>query len=763
VSDSPIERIQRLVSNTPGADEWHPILFDLSDAEQRQRLAELIEREPGVAAYDTIYQQLIGLHEIRDPSCALCEEDRRRQIEAFLDGIPLAIYGRWVYYPWSRRLLHLLPEEEFRELRTSSNRNKITALEQQKVRDLRIGIVGLSVGHAAATTLALEEVGDYFQLADFDYLELSNMNRIRTGVHHLGVNKSYITAREIFEINPYAHVALFPDGVNERNVDQFLTGGPFGRLDLVFEECDDMQMKFLVRERARSHRICVLMQTSDRGFMDIERFDLEPDRPVFHGLTGNVRNETLKGLTTYEKVPIFLNIMAPSNQSSRLLASMVDIETTIKTWPQLASEVALGAAINTDTARRVALGQLIRSGRYCVDLTQLISDDCAATLFPGPTCYEPRVVLEAQRSDLPAIKPVRGELNHVHVRVLVAYASTAFSGGNCQPWLFRYRSGRLRCVNDVERGRCFLNYREFSSFLAFGSVTENVELVAAAMGVESRLRFAPESTDPNVVCDFLFDCSAAPVVDPLVEQIGPRVTNRKLGSRCPIDEDDRRALFDAAASRGARLQLLESDEQLQAVSDILGRIEMMRMLSPIMHLEMMSEIRWTPEEVLSSRDGIDLATLEFTPTDVIGLRLISSWPFMKAIGAIGGGRGLARPARKAIGSSSAVGLLTIPGIDRKNFFQGGRALHRLWLTASARGWALQPMTTITYLNTRLACDGDGLTPSEVRELSELRKPYCSLFDVPAGHAELMLFRISRADSPTARALRRKVDDILVFE
>jgi hypothetical protein len=318
-------------------------------------------------------------------------------------------------------------------------------------------------------------------------------------------------------------------------------------------------------------------------------------------------------------------------------------------------------------------------------------------------------------------------------------------------------------VNDVERGRYFLNYREFSSFLAFGSVMENIELVAAAMGVESRLRFAPESTDPNVVCDILLACSTLPVVDPLVDQIGLRVTNRKLGLRCPIDEQDRHALFDAAASRGARLQLLESDEQLQEISNILGQIEMMRMLSPIMHAEMMREIRWTPEEVLSSRDGIDLATLEFTPTDVIGLRLISSWPLMKAIGAIGGGRGLARPARKAIAASSAVGLLTIPGIDHKSFFQGGRALHRLWLTASARGWALQPMTTITYLNTRLVCDGDGLTPSEVRELSELRGPYCSLFEVPAGHAELMLFRLSRADAPTARALRRKTDDILVFE
>ena len=136
---------------------------------------------------------------------------------------------------------------------------------------------------------------------------------------------------------------------------------------------------------------------------------------------------------------------------------------------------------------------------------------------------------------------------------------------------------------------------------------------------------------------------------------------------------------------------------------------------------------------------------------------------MKAVGAIGGGRGLARPARKAIAASSAVGLLTISGLDRQGFFQGGRALHRLWLTASARGWSLQPMTTITYLNTRLVCGGEGLSSSEVRELSELRDVYCRLFDVPDGHAELMLFRLAHADAPTARALRRRVDDVLFFD
>ena len=59
-------------------------------------------------------------------------------------------YGVWVHYPWSRRLVHLVREEEFIELRTSRNRYKITAEEQEALAVRAVGIVGLSVGQSAA-------------------------------------------------------------------------------------------------------------------------------------------------------------------------------------------------------------------------------------------------------------------------------------------------------------------------------------------------------------------------------------------------------------------------------------------------------------------------------------------------------------------------------------------------------------------------------------------------------------------------------------
>lgn len=45
-----------------------------------------------------------------------------------------------------------------------------------------------------------------------------------------------------------------------------------------------------------------IMDTSDRGLLDVERFDLEPNRPPFHGLAGqSIDSSKLKGLSTEGK------------------------------------------------------------------------------------------------------------------------------------------------------------------------------------------------------------------------------------------------------------------------------------------------------------------------------------------------------------------------------------------------------------------------------------------------------------------------------
>lgn len=74
-----------------------------------------------------------------------------------------------------------------------------------------------------------------------------------------------------------------------------------GNLDLLIDECDGFDIKILARIKAKELKIPVVMEANDRCMLDVERFDLEPDRPLLHGLIGELNLETLKSLKTNEQ------------------------------------------------------------------------------------------------------------------------------------------------------------------------------------------------------------------------------------------------------------------------------------------------------------------------------------------------------------------------------------------------------------------------------------------------------------------------------
>jgi molybdopterin/thiamine biosynthesis adenylyltransferase/nitroreductase len=728
--------------------------------------AAIADLRRSAEVFDTIRAQLGELVETRCPSRKMRAEEVASEVDRLIGSDPDE-YGSWVHFPWSSRLVHILPRGEYFELRTSRNRNKITAAEQEALSKLTLGVAGLSVGQATAVTLALEGIGGTMRLADFDTLSLSNMNRLRAGVHEIGVNKTLITAHAIFEINPYARIELFTDGITDANIDRFLDS-----LDLLFEECDDLKMKFRLRHEARRRKIPVLMETSDRGMLDVERFDREPDRALFHGLVAEVDPDRLTGMTTYEKVPIVLDIIGAETMSRRMAASLVDIEATIKTWPQLASAVSLGGAINTDVARRVALGSMTRSGRFYVDVESVVPDD------PRPTAVEaqrpPRTTAPpssgAAAPEAPVRlgpgEPVRGEV----LERLVRGAALAPSGGNCQPWRFTYGCGVLRCWHDEERSRSFLDFEHRATHLAFGALAENLRLVGGLAEVGVEVRPLPDPARPRLVVEATLGGRAealSPEDAGIARLVEVRTTNRKLGARVALPPGAQGALEDVATRAGATLRLITDPSALAAIGDLLGEGDRLRLMSKIMHREMMGEIRWSEAEARASLDGLDVATLELTATDRAAMRLVSSWSVMAALRTVGGGEGLASPARKSIASASAVGLLTVPraAADAReralSYLRGGIALQRVWLHATRLGLAFQPMTAIVYLFARLGDGGGaGLEPDEAGSLAGLRRRYESLLGLPESVSEIMLFRLAVAGPPTARSLRRRVGDLL---
>ena len=746
------------------------------DADEAGIIADF-RKDPQVQVHDTLLLQLRDLIVTRNPQKTLSNEEIDCLVKEHLEGISPDEYGVWVYYPWSRILVHLLDEEEFSELRTNRNKYKISPEEQDLLSSLRIGVVGLSVGNAVATTIALEHGCGELRIADFDTLDTSNLNRIQTSVQNLGVPKVCITSRGIAEVDPFLKVTCFSEGVTEANISDFLFHG--GKLDLIIDECDSLDIKVRIRFAAREHRIAVIMATSDRGMLDIERFDTEPDRQIFHGFIGEVNPEELRDLSTEEKLPFVLDILGADTMSTRSRGSLLEIGQSIKTWSQLASGVMLGGAVIADVARRIALGEKIPSGRYFVDLDELIPASVKAepseeAVQPSPIHFSKKVTVESQvdagRMCLKRIAhtfralPIDMEL----IKSLVTGAITAPSGGNMQPWLWLYKEPVLLLVLDTLRSGTILDFRQTSSIAALGAAAENIVLMAHSRGLEVRVRMFPDQSCPNVVAAFGFhsdwnSSSSEPhIVDELREVIGARQTNRRLGPRQELPSEKLEAIRAAAHSvRGADLKILSSVDELARLGDILGKGDRLRLLDQKLHREMMGEMRWTEEEV-ARRDGISVADLGLSLIDKAGLELCRRWDALAFVRRWGGGAGFEKASRKAMNAASAAALLTMPDASRADYFEGGRAMQRAWLTATSLDVALQPMAALPYLFARhLSGDDDNVLSCEMKHgLGCLRPMYEKLFELERGRGEILLFRLSQVESPGYRALRRSVDEVL---
>ena len=715
---------------------------------ERERLHELLASNAVREVIDTLDDQLLELARVREPKLRKGSPELLKSIGALQGEHAPEDYGLWVFYPWSGALVHLLAQEDFIFLRSNRNQHKITAEEQATLRKATIGIVGLSVGNSIATTCAMEGIGGSFRLADMDSLGLSNLNRLRARAQDLGMPKTILAARQMFEIDPFLDIELFDQGVTDASADAFFRDG----LSMLFDECDDLYAKVKLREWARQRRCPVVMCTDDRGLVDVERFDLEPERPSFHGLAGEFDAETLRGLSTADKAPYILRILGEQTCSPAMIASLMEIDESLVSFPQLASEATLADAQGADVARRVILGQFTGSGRFYVELGELIQD------APDTTSSEPESVSAA-----PTTRSLeRNIVAPEHIHELVAAAQCAPSGGNCQPWSFEFESqlATLRCFHDLERSRSFLDYGHRATYLAFGAAMENLCIKADSLGVQAGLQTFPRANTPELVCQVALGSSATCKEHPLTPWIAQRSTNRRLGTREPAAPELLAALSESAAQRGRDLRWLTEPQVLQEAGDILGEGDRFRLLHPVMHQEMVHEIRWSPEEAQNTLDGIDVETLELSAADLAGLKLARSWKALQMLRRLGLGFALGDLSRKTVAASSALGLITGPGDSPHDWFESGRALQRVWLEANAGGLAMQPMTASLYVFMRLDHQGEGLDKLDQERFAALRDRLHELLPLRDGHHEAMMFRVAQVDPPTARALRRPVEDVL---
>ncbi len=323
---------------------------------------------------DLLEQQLHEFFAIAHPELDLAPDHAEQSAKFVSDrlGESPELQGNWVYLPWSGKLLHILTEGDFQKVRTNRNRNLVTEKEQAVIADFRVGILGLSIGNSLALTLSHGGFNN-FKLTDFDTLATSNLNRVRAPLSDVGNAKIALTSQQIYELNPYADLICFPEGVKEDGIDSFLGKPSPG---LILEVIDDFVMKIRIRQAARKLGIPVIMPTSlgDSVLIDVERYDLDPNLPLFNGLIGSTPEDILSAPVSEEdKQRYAIAIVGMENVPVRALESVREIHKTLVGRPQLMSTVTVASGIAGFLARKVALEEPLASGRYKVVFEDFIS------------------------------------------------------------------------------------------------------------------------------------------------------------------------------------------------------------------------------------------------------------------------------------------------------------------------------------------------------------------------------------------------------
>lgn len=337
----------------------YPIILNPHKSEDVKIYQQLVSS--GVSTRDYVASQLLELHKL---NLRINDTQLNKSIN-------------WIYYPWRQIIVKILDEKHFNLLRTSRNNPLYSKSEQAKMAKLVIGVAGLSVGSNIVRSLVYAGIGKLIKIADSDVLETTNLNRITSNLLDLGQNKALNMARQIWDLNPYQQIEIFDHGITADNLDSFLQ---HPKLDILFDEVDDLGLKIHLKLAARAEKIIYMMVT-DNGYqaeLDVARFDLSPKVGGMSELPILPLNWILEGLKTSEKILLspkqeqnLINTLIGDGPHSKemTLAGELKLRGKIAGWPQLQIIASVGASMAVVAIKKLVNRQL-KSGKKVISLIE---------------------------------------------------------------------------------------------------------------------------------------------------------------------------------------------------------------------------------------------------------------------------------------------------------------------------------------------------------------------------------------------------------
>ena len=334
---------------------------------------------------------------------------------------------------------------------------------------------------------------------------------------------------------------------------------------------------------------------------------------------------------------------------------------------------------------------------------------------------------------------------------ILALAVNAPSGDNAQPWKFKIDGETISIFNIPDKDGTLYNYKQRGSLVSHGAIIENINIIAKQFGLMVNIEILPGEVDCTAKIVFA-DGESMP--QELFEAIPLRSTNRKPYEKKLLLPEHKGMLLSSAKDAGGELRLVEDAEVMKVLSTALSLNEQLLMENRELHDFLFGMIRWTKEEEKQA-SGLYVKTMEFpVPVQLLLKFVVVHWKATTFLNKIGLSKAIPKQSSALYTASSAFGAICIRDISDRSFIEGGRALQRVWLTATKLGLSLQPVTALPYLMQRIESRDTRSLSHEHISLIQKAYSYIHTAFVLKGEEKIaLLFRIGYGDKPTATSMK----------
>lgn len=565
----------------------------------------------------------------------------------------------------------------------------ITEWEQQAFRKKTVAIAGMGgVGGQHALTLTRLGIGG-LHIADLDRFDLANMNRQAGAfISTINLEKTAVMAQMTRDINPELRLKIFDHGVNDQNLDEFLSG-----VDLFVDGFDF----FVIDIRRKVFKRC-----AELGIPAITAAPIGFGAGYLIFMPGGMSFEDyfrLEGLSEQQQHVNFALGLTPKGLHRRYLVDPSRVDLTGRRGPSTTAAIQLCAGVVGVEAVKILLGR----GKVHAAPAYHQFDPYRERFVRGYLRHGnagPLQRLKCQigykafaglsRNARPREEPVAGsEIEHI-----LDLARWAPSGDNSQPWRFKILGEDRVSVAVTREEDDIYDYNNGQpTLLATGMLLETMRIAASRFGRTAQWEYlGPRGRGHEI--EVRLPKRPSIVEDPLYPYITIRSVDRTPYRRRRLSDEQKDALSRALGDeldirwyesrikrwRAARINAMATDIRLRLP-------EAFRVHKRILDWNQ----RFSRDRVPAAAVGVDPLTLKLMKF------VLRNWPRADFFNRYLAGTAMPRIQLDLIPGMFCAGHFTIerrqsaaPGDEFKSLLRAGQAIQRFWLTAVEKGLSMQP-------------------------------------------------------------------------